>query len=277
MADSAELQRLYGIIHSYTVFFIIFDIVFFVIVLGGVGLLIRYLKSQKKLRSSGTYLRYIIRGQEEERSRVARELHDTVAQDLRYCRSLVEKIDDNDLRENLSKLLDKSVHEVRSMSYNLSPPDVTKNDLSANIMNLCQNFTEQSQVEFRMVTPGKTDTSFLSKEENFNIYRIVQESLNNILKHARAEEVTVLLRNEIGDEEKGLYIFITDDGIGFDTRRNYSSGNSHFGLLGMTQRAELINAKLEISSEIGAGSQIKLVKLKMSPSVGEGVIKFKNL
>lgn len=275
--DSAEIQRLHGIIHSYTVFFIIFDIVFFAIILGAVGLLIRYLKSQKRLRSSGDYLRYIIRGQEEERARVARELHDTIAQDLRYCRSLADKIGENDLREKLSGLLDKSVHEVRSMSYNLAPPDVTKNDLAANIMNLCQNFTEQSQVEFRMVTPEKADTSFLTKEENFNIYRIVQESLNNILKHAKAEEVTVLLRNEIGDEDKGLYIFITDDGIGFDARRNYVSGNSHFGLLRMNQRAELIKAKLEISSEPGAGSQIKLVKLKHTSPVGEGVIKFKNL
>ena len=106
--DSAEIQRLHGIIHSYTVFFIIFDIVFFAIILGAVGLLIRYLKSQKRLRSSGDYLRYIIRGQEEERARVARELHDTVAQDLRYCRSLADKIGENDLREKLSGLLDKS-------------------------------------------------------------------------------------------------------------------------------------------------------------------------
>lgn len=271
MINSSELHR---IIHSYTVPFFVFNIVFLALFIYAVGLLIRYIKSKKKLQTSGGYLRYLIRGQEAERARVARELHDTIAQDLRYCRSLAEKIGEEELRASLSRILDKSLQEVRSMSYNLAPPDVTKNDLAANIMNLCQYFTECSQTEFRMVASDSVNTSFLSKEDNFNIYRIVQESLNNILKHAKAEEVTVLLRNEIGDEEKGLYIFVTDDGIGFDTQRAF--GTNHFGLVGMKQRAELIEARLEISSEIGAGSQIKIVKLKHAPSVGEGVIKFKS-
>ena len=272
---AGELSRLQTMVHTYTVFFIIFDIVFFVAVFFGVILLIIYLKSKNKLKGSRDYLRYTISGQEEERARIARELHDTVAQDLRYCRSLSEKISDVSLQKEISALLDKSVSQVRSMSYNLAPPDITKNDLAANIMNLCQNFKEQSQIEFRMVAPGRVNTDFLSKEENFNIYRIVQESLSNILKHAGAEEVTVLLRNEIGSEEKGLYIFITDDGKGFDSKKNYVSGSKHFGLVGMQQRSELIGAKLEINSEIGAGSQIKLVKLKRAPEVSQGVIKFK--
>lgn len=270
-----ELVRLRMMVHTYTVFFIIFDIVFFVAVFGGIILLIIYLKSRNKLRVSGDYLRYTIRGQEEERARIARELHDTVAQDLRYCRGLADKITEPDLHKEMAALLDKSVFEVRSMSYNLAPPEVTKSNLAANIMNLCQNFKEQSQIEFRMVTPGKVNTDFLTKEENFNIYRIVQESLTNILKHAGASEVTVLFRNEIGAEEKGLYIFITDDGRGFDSKKSYASGGKHFGLVGMQQRSELIGAKLEINSEIGAGSQITLIKLKRAPTVNEGVIKFK--
>ena len=86
---TSEIQELYDIIHSYTFFFIIFDIVFFVGVVASVILLIQYLKSKKRLRTSGDYLRYTIRGQEEERARIARELHDTIAQDLRYCHSLI--------------------------------------------------------------------------------------------------------------------------------------------------------------------------------------------
>ena len=147
------------------------------------------------------------------------------------------------------------------MSYNLAPPDVTKVNLSANIMNLCQNFQEHSDAEFRMVAVDGLNTNFLSQEENFNIYRIVQEAMNNIRKHSRAKEVTVLLRNEIDTEEKGLYIFITDDGIGFDSQKCYASGARHFGLVGMKQRAELIGAKIEISSEIGEGTQLSIIKL----------------
>ena len=58
------------------------------------------------------------------------------------------------------------------------------------------------------------------------------------------------------------------------TRKNYSSGTNHFGLVGMKQRAEFINAKLEITSEFGEGSQIKLVKYRQSPDIKEGVINF---
>lgn len=269
-----ELEHLYTIIRTYTFFFLIFDLVFFFALVGVIMLLIRFLKSKRKFRISTDYLRYTIRGQEKERARIARELHDTIAQDLRYCRSLAEKISEPHVRDELSEILEKSVTEVRSMSYNLAPPDVTRNALVANIMNLCQNFKEHSGIDFRMVALEKTDTSFLSEEENLNLYRIVQESLNNILKHAEASEVSILLRNEIGSEEKGLYIFISDDGIGFDTRKNYSSGTNHFGLVGMKQRAEFINAKLEITSEFGEGSQIKLVKYRQSPDIKEGVINF---
>lgn len=258
---AADIEELQAIIHNYTFFFLVFDVVFFVGVVFSVILLIQYLKSKKDLRTSGDYLRYTIRGQEEERARIARELHDTIAQDLRYCRSIAEKIKDTGLRADITGLLSKSLSEVRSMSYNLAPPDVTNSNLPANIMNLCQIFQQHSDVEFRLVATEDLNTDFLTREENFNLYRIVQESLVNILKHAQAIEVTVLMRNEIGDEEKGLYIFVTDDGIGFDATFDYTSGTSHFGLVGMKQRAELIGAKIEISSELGEGSQVSIVKL----------------
>ncbi len=257
----AEIERLQGILRNYATFFLIFDTVFIALLLGIIMISIRFLKSKRSLHASGNYLRYTIRGQEEERARIARDLHDTVAQDLRYCRSLVNKITEPELQKSLSEILEKSVTEVRSMSYNLAPPDVTKNDIAANIMNLCQNFKQYSGTDFRMVAPEKIDTSFLTGEENLNLYRIVQESLTNISKHAHASEVTVMMRNEIGSEEKGLYIFITDDGVGFDTQKNYASGFNHFGLVGMKQRADFIDAKLEINSEYGEGSQITIVKL----------------
>ena len=226
------------------------------------------LKSRRKLRSSNRYLRFTIKGQEEERARIARELHDTVAQDLRYCRNLSEKIDDkNDpmLGKKLSHMLEKSLSYVRSMSYNLAPPDVIRNDIAANVMNLAQNFKELADVEIRFTMPEKLDTDFLSEEENLNLYRIIQESLMNIRKHAEASEVTVLLRNANGDEPEGLYIFISDDGKGFDVDKYSESrgaDGSHFGIVGMKERSDFIRAKLDIDSHPGEGTQISIVKLK---------------
>lgn len=255
-----EISKLQGIVHQYTTFFIIFDIVFFITIILIIMFAIQMLKSRKKLKSSNRYLRFTIKGQEEERARIARELHDTVAQDLRYCRNLAEKFKGEE-GEQISRLLEKSLSNVRNMSYNLAPPDVIRNDLAANVLNLAQNFRERSDVEFRLTIPDQLESSFLSEEQNLNLYRIIQEALSNIIKHAEASEVTLLVRNENGDEPKGIYIFISDDGKGFDIQQVSARGTdgNHFGLVGMNERAELIGAKLVVDTHEGEGTQITVI------------------
>ncbi len=258
-----EIARLKDIVHTYTIFFIILDIIIFISMITLIAFAIMFLKSKNSLRNSNEYLRFTIKGQEEERARIARELHDTVAQDLRYCRSLSSKFTD-EAGEQISQLLEKSLSNVRNMSYNLAPPDVIRNDLSANIMNLGQNFKEHiDDVEFRLTIPPKLDSSFLNEDENLNIYRIVQEALSNIIKHAQATEVTILVRNETGNEPKGIYIFISDDGRGFEVplQSNRGTDGKHFGIVGMKERAALSNVKLEIDSHPGEGTQIMLAKI----------------
>ena len=148
------------------------------------------------------------------------------------------------------------------MSYNLAPPDVTKNDLRANLVNLCHNFKQYSSIEIRLIIPEQVRMDFLSQQDNLNVYRMVQESLTNISKHANAHEVTVLVRNQIGTEEKGLYIFVTDDGVGFDSeaKKEAAFETKHLGLEGMKQRAIYIGAKLEVHSRPGEGTQVTIIK-----------------
>lgn len=259
-----EINRLQSIIHQYTSFFIIFDIVFFIAIVAIILFAIQVLKSKKQLKNSNRYLRYTIKGQEEERARIARELHDTIAQDLRYCRNLSDKLQDQ-YGSQISELLEKSLSHVRNMSYNLAPPDVIRNDITANLLNLAQNFKEHSECEFRLTMPDILDSSFLTEEDNLNLYRIVQESLMNIIKHAEASEVTLLVRNANGDEAEGLYIFICDDGKGFDineTAKSRGNDGKHLGLVGMIERSDFIGAKLTIDSHPGEGTQITIIKLK---------------
>lgn len=250
-----ELEK---ILARYTTFFIVFDIVFFVILFSCLILAIRFLKSKKKLENSNEYIKYAIYGQEEERERIARELHDTVAQNLRYCKSLCEK---ENIQQNLSKLenaLSKSLTEVRAMSYNLSPPDITKNNFLICIQNLSEEIYRISNLPIRLSILDGTDTSFLNKNEILNLYRIIQEALTNITKHANAEEAVILLRNQKYNENKGIYIFISDDGIGFDIDK--IDLRKHYGLEGMKKRAELINANISISSNKEEGTQISIFK-----------------
>lgn len=250
-----ELEK---IVKNYTTYFIVFDIVFFLLILVCILLLIYNLKSKKKLEASDEYIRYAIQGQEAERARIARELHDTVAQNLRYCKSLCEETNSTFNLKKLSEVLSKSLVEVRAMSYNLSPPDITKNNFLLCIKNLCEEIIAISNLSIRLSILEKTDASFLSNEDILNLYRIIQEALTNIVKHANAEEAVIMIRNENGEEKKGLYIFISDDGKGFDTEN--VDKRKHYGIEGMKKRAELINTTFSISSISKEGTQICLFK-----------------
>ena len=166
-----------------------------------------------------------------------------------------------DAKENLGQISDylsKSLLQVRSMSYNLAPPDITKNDFLLCLKNLCEEFLENSKTNLRLSILENTDASFLKKEEILNLYRIVQESISNIEKHAQASEIVILIRNQNESEEKGLYIFISDDGKGFDLEQ--VDDKKHFGLKGMKKRADLIGAELTVTSEKDYGTQVKIFK-----------------
>ena len=121
---------------------------------------------------------------------------------------------------------------------------------------MCQEFSENSKIDLRLSILENTDASFLTKDEILNLYRIVQEAL----KHAEATEIVILVRNAKGEEENGLYIFISDDGKGFDTEN--IDEKKHFGLRGMKNRADLIGAGLFVTSEKDSGTQIKIIRLK---------------
>jgi len=268
MNHTQTIEELERAVENYITFFIVFDILFFVMIFVSVMLLIRFLKSKKSLSDSNEYLLYTIHGQEEERSRIARELHDTVAQDLRYCRNLLQK---NDAVANISEavqILEKSLSQVRLISYNLSPADITKKDLKANLVNLCASMSQTCNVKFRLSMPDDTDTSFLDENDILNLYRIAQESFTNIIKHAGADEAVILIRNATENEESGLYIFISDDGCGFDCDAElYGNpgfsrigGAKHFGLVGIKKRCQLIGADFSISSDKGEGTQISIFK-----------------
>ena len=116
-----SVVELEEILHNYTTIFLVFDAVFFAMLSADVLLLIRFAKSKKRLQESNEYLMFTIQGQEEERGRIARELHDTVAQNLRYCKSLCEKADASENISQIEDFLSKSLLQVRSMSYNLAP------------------------------------------------------------------------------------------------------------------------------------------------------------
>ncbi len=259
MQDPAsEIAVLQAMVHSYIQFFLVIDVLFPVVGVLLAIAIIKFVATRKKLKESDEYLSYTIRGQEEERSRISRELHDTIAQDVRYALSLSERKDAQHHLAEIAQLLKGSLLEVRSLSYNLAPPDITKDDIIENIKDLCAECNGKNGVSVRLSIIDGTDASFLTADEALHLYRIAQEACTNSIKHSKSAEIAVLVRNETAAEEKGLYLFISDDGVGFDTARARTGFTKHYGLKGMQNRAQLIGALLTVRSSRGEGTLVSV-------------------
>jgi signal transduction histidine kinase len=182
-----------------------------------------------------------------------------VIQDLRQVSFMgyaqnAEKLD----AEKLSARCDALITRIREICQALIPPNFEKIGLLESLKDLCINFEKTNGVECRLVAPPDLCIASLSKEMELQVYRIIQEALANIEKHAKASEVSVALRNEGAGET--LLICITDDGIGFDPSRvemsTYQQG--HLGIQGMYNRTAILGGKLSFESEKGAGVMVRI-------------------
>ena len=205
--------------------------------------------------------RRIIEAQENERRRVARELHDGVNQILSSVRFRIQAVEshlldtDRGLVRDVTKakgLLERALQEVRRISENLRPSELDELGLAAAINGTCGEFKERTGIamEVHCLRVPKN----LSAELKLTVYRMVQEALNNIEKHADARHVVVRLASDRG----WLRLSITDDGTGFKprTERERKGRNGGFGLLNMRERAMLSGGTFDLQSKPGDGTTI---------------------
>jgi len=232
----------------------------------------RYEKETENKEQIGVYTAFVMSGIEKERKRLSHEIHDTVLQDLRFAQMEVESLEQNDREKfeaSQKKILDavkKSISGLRNTCQNLTPTELKNvkddNTLITAIRNLCARFEEQNNIPCVLSIQNDIYISEVSLEKSLNIFRILQEALNNIQNHAKANYVSVMLKNgnkagDKDDEKNHLIIYITDDGVGFDVDK--AEKNNHFGLKNMKERAKLIDADLTIQSDEDTGTEIKLV------------------
>ena len=216
-------------------------------------------KESEQLRVA--LLRKIVNAQEDERKRIARDIHDHVGQQmtglqLKLHALLEEYRADPNLIEKLGKLqsiANKIDAEVDFLAWELRPSVLDNLGLSAALENFVQEWSAHfnTRAEFRQIGfNGKS----LQPEIEINLYRIGQEALNNIAKHAGAGNVSVLL------ERRGetVILIVEDDGAGFDTsaRAVLTGEDRGMGLLGMNERAALVGGSLDIESSRGNGTTI---------------------
>lgn len=197
----------------------------------------------------------MLEGQEEERKRIANDLHDRLGSMLSTVKLLfsaldnkIDKaVDDNKQQYNkATSLLDEACVEVRRISHNLSTGMVSNFGLNAALEELSESINESKLISCKLLVYGLEERLDLSIE--IGIYRMIQEILNNILKHAQAKNIII----QINKYDDSINITIEDNGVGFNVEEKKNSGG--LGLASIEARAKKLSGTYTIDSSIGRGS-----------------------
>jgi signal transduction histidine kinase len=194
----------------------------------------------------------LIEGQEMERRRIVMELHDGVGQLLTVVKLRMEMIEGQDaLKQEVRNLVNDTIAEVRRISYNVMPSSIVDFGLEAALNGLCGNIRRIAQfvLDFKYVKEHEESLNF---EISIAVFRIVQEGLNNIVKHSKATKVNLY----VVEGTEYIYIVLKDNGSGFIKENTMNKGG--FGLNGMKERAKLLEGDLSITSEVGQGTTIEI-------------------
>ncbi|WP_248929407.1 sensor histidine kinase [Paenibacillus hamazuiensis] len=208
----------------------------------------------------------IILAQEEERKRIAREIHDGLAQTLanvvlrtEITERMLVKQAYSSVKEELADLkgqVRSGIEEVRKIIFNLRPMALDDLGLVPTLRKFVQDFEDKSKIRTKFEMAGKEIR--LPSGMEVAVYRLVQEAFSNVVKHANASFVTL----ELVFQQQMVKITVADNGVGFqvDTvSTQIQRGAGHYGLVGMRERVELLEGRIDIVSAKGAGTKISMV------------------
>lgn len=217
------------------------------------------IKIQEKEAARQLLLESLVTAQESERSRLARELHDQSGQTLAHLlvrlRTLEGKILEESLQEDLKsiqEIVSYSIDQLSEISYRLRPPALEEFGLGTALWSLLEQMILESGLELEY---SNNLTADLSQEISVVLFRIAQEALTNVLRHANAKRVSVSLENHADR----VMMVIEDDGDGFEPDQlSGKPTNRHLGLISMTERAEIVGGDLQVDTNQGAGTKLQV-------------------
>lgn len=231
-------------------------------------------ETAKKLKQKSIRAAASVQIQENERRRFARELHDGLGQILTAAKLKTEVLRDSCSAGNqkakealgeIEGLLNSAIVEGKRISYNLMPSLLDDYGIIPALEKLCWQTSESSSIPMKFYTNNRAIR--LRQDVEIGIYRIVQESLNNIVKHAEAQKVTIQLISHTAK----INLIIEDDGLGFQVERNgHMNGKKHggMGLINIRERTEGLSGTFSIHSKPGRGTEI-IVELPIKENVSE--------
>ncbi|MGH2829074.1 MAG: GAF domain-containing sensor histidine kinase [Vicinamibacterales bacterium] len=221
-----------------------------------------YQIAKRKEEALAGLVRETIQVQEEERRRVATEIHDGVTQQLvsiwfrvHACQKLLERGAHPQALQEIEQTknaIDETLAEARNAIYNLRPATLDDLGLVAALHEFATRYTGETGVKVSIVAP---EILRLSPHIETALFRITQEALANVRKHARATTATVTL----DPEREAVTLAVADDGCGFDVDAfNRSRSTTSFGLVGMRERVELVGGRMTLRSSPGKGTTLSV-------------------
>lgn len=204
--------------------------------------------ARRKARMEKAFSENLVQSVEEERKRIAEELHDSVGQGLLLIKNALYQKQKED-----TLLVDNVIGEVRSISQALHPYQFERLGLMASLENNLEQLQNNTVLFISFEQEGENLEAAIPKEKQIHLYRMVQEALNNVIKHARAKACRV----SVSELPEAIRIEIKDNGVGFEVAR----GQQQFDSLGMKTleaRAKLTDSQLHIDSVLGKGTTITI-------------------
>jgi signal transduction histidine kinase len=219
--------------------------------------------------------RLVLRAQEKERKRISRELHDEVGQALTAVSLTLKGVNRNGAGglaasqhrlDEAQILLQTTMNTVHNFARELRPSILDEFGLLPALRSTVQNTADRAGLRVRLNASPMAEQ--LGSEEKLVLFRIVQESLNNVVKHARATRVKVTVSQTDGE----IVLRVADNGKSFLTEKDETMPRQRLGLLGMRERVKLVNGKFNVRGQPGKGTTVQ-VRIPLKPGEVEAAKK----
>lgn len=222
---------------------------------------LRVKELERRQKVQQEFSRKLLESQEQERQRIAAELHDSIGQSLLIIKNraflALSDLDEPDMvKEQLEELSDSAtnaIEECREISYNLRPYQIDRFGLTKTLEAIFKRISDVTEAE--VTTNVDQIDDLFSPEAETNIYRVVQETVNNIIKHSAATEASLTIRSL----EHKVEIRVYDNGRGFDPgAKKGENERGGFGMISIAERVRMLGGNLEIDSAPGKGTTIQI-------------------
>ncbi|HEX9956308.1 MAG TPA: sensor histidine kinase, partial [Fibrella sp.] len=226
------------------------------------------LQLQQQINEQKSRTAYLMAGQEEERKRLSRELHDGLGQMLTAIKLQVEGLETRLVSEGvansnlspLKTLITQTIQETRSISNNLMPSVLSDFGLISGLRMLVDNHNRpENDAEHRLRVTLQADewladsTNRLDKSIEITLYRVCQEAITNAIRHGKASEINI----QLFEKDQYLHLTVTDNGIGFKTQRLAKEPHGQ-GVHNIHERVKLLNGIFKLTSTPGKGTKLKV-------------------